>query len=188
MANRRRSVTQDSLFDRYYAVWMTLVAMMGVAASFAAGLKMGYRSARVVAMQQVLPDPLAQLDAEKEQYRALTFHTALTSSKKPSAFSPPASPSNEGAEKLRAMWMASGAQKGECVLQLGVFDTWDEAQVRKTGWEKKGFRPVVREVLAQGKNALYRVQIGRFPSETWAAKAKNVLMQQGMESTPLCVP
>ena len=76
--SRRIQERMELRLDRLQLVWLTLGVMVALAFSFTLGLVMGKRTARLEDPAQTTNNPIAQIDADGEMHKKLTFYDKLT--------------------------------------------------------------------------------------------------------------
>ena len=101
-------------FEKPQLIWVTLGMLLSLGVSFALGVLVGRRAARLE--PAVSPDPIAQIDEEGDLHEELTFYRRLTSPEPPGtggyAMAPGATPSS-GAARPKPAARGSGARVPE---------------------------------------------------------------------------
>lgn len=197
---RRLQSRSEVRLDRVQVLWLTLGAIVALGVTFALGIVVGRRAARLDPPRQ---ETLADIDAAGDQHEKLTFYDELTKANErppapraaptPKPAAPtgpkpePAEPSaakratvaaetaSDGDAAMRAGLAAGPARPGDFTVQVSAFQSLAEARTFAAKLERADFKPfIVRSEIA-GKGTWFRVRLGRFATEAEAMQAKQFL-------------
>ncbi|MGE3611119.1 MAG: SPOR domain-containing protein [Bacteriovoracaceae bacterium] len=84
----------------------------------------------------------------------------------------PASTNNLPAAPVASEVSSTSSTKGKFTIQLGSYNTVEEAKQFAEGFTVRGYSPIINEVTIEGKGKWYRVSLGLFNS---TEEAKNYI-------------
>ncbi|MFC1610569.1 SPOR domain-containing protein [Myxococcota bacterium] len=188
--------------DRGQVVWLTLGVVVALSLMFAFGFVVGRRAASLA--PNSTQDPIAQVDADGDLHKELTFYDRLTEPPKspprprpqPQAEQPQTkkAASEQGREVkpsdapeestgppapvhvIQAL-AAGPALSGEYTIQVSAYQSMAEARAHAASLERKGYKPFIVTGHITGKGTWYRVRLGRFATQHDANRGKLLLAQ-----------
>ena len=178
-------------------VWLAMGAIVVLALTFASGMSVGRRAARLE-YEEKQAKSISQVQAQDAQHAELTFYDKLAepepkadepalalmpSSKKEvdkiaDQKTPEASEPQSPKPKLNESIPGANdgpARSGDYTIQVSSFQSAEESMAFASTLERKGFRPYVVSAKIPGRGTWYRVRLGRFNSEAGARVAKENL-------------
>ena len=190
--------------ERKQVVWLAMGAIVVLALTFASGMSVGRRAARLE-YEEKQAKSISQVKAQDAQHAELTFYDKLAEPE-PKADEPALAlmPSSEKevdkiadqktpeasetqepegepqAAKPKLNESIPGvndgpARSGDYTIQVSSFQSAEESMAFASTLERKGFRPYVVSAKIPGRGTWYRVRLGRFNSEAGARVAKESL-------------
>lgn len=85
----------------------------------------------------------------------------------------------------RALHATGPAKPGEFTMQLGAFQSLDDATAMVVSLQKQGFSPYVVSAKVAGKGVWHRVRLGRFTDQQTAQEGKHVLQRSAIAALVL---
>ncbi len=178
------------IFEKKELVLISLLVLVLIATSFTIGVKMGKRisldAAGVTAEDKKTVElkSAVEEDAEKtlsedaqltdeEKLRKLMEESKTKLSDELEKFS-----SEEKTAPVANQTPAANPMAGKYTIQLGSYNTLEEAKQFAEGFTVRGYNPIINEVKIEGKGTWYRVSLGAF--DTVEATKKYIRAEQSL--------
>jgi cell division protein FtsN len=170
------------IFEKKEIVLISLLVLILIVTSFTIGVKMGKRISldtagvtpadkKAVVLKSTVEedaDKILSKDAEltdEEKLRKLMDESKSKLSDELQKFS-----SEETAKQAPAAVEEKNPMAGKYTIQLGSYNTVEEAKQFAEGFTVRGYNPIINEVTIEGKGTWYRVSLGAFDTVEAAKK------------------
>ncbi len=184
------------IFEKKELVLISLLVVVLIATSFTIGVKMGKKISLDAAGVTVEDKKNLELkstveeDAEKtlsseaqltdeEKLRKLMEESKTKLADELEKFSSEDSKATVPANQSTAP-SQSNSMSGKYTIQLGSYNTVEEAKQFAEGFTVRGYNPIINEVKIEGKGTWYRVSLGAF--ETVEGAKKYIRAEQSLFS------
>lgn len=181
------------IFEKKEIVLISLLVVILIVTSFTIGVKMGKRisldEAGVISEDKKTVElkSTVEEDAEKtlsadseltdeEKLRKLMEESKTKLSDELEKFS--SQEKTEATPKESAPMSKNNPMAGKYTIQLGSYNTVEEAKQFAEGFTVRGYNPIINEVKIEGKGTWYRVSLGAF--ETVEATKKYIRDEQSL--------